>query len=327
MSASGPAPAIALSPKKRLCWCLAEYRGVARVCILLDPTRVIRAAVTDTSLTQQTETVYEPSTRRLPNLHSYLLWLWERRPFIWHLARTRIKARNYDTLLGQVWLVLNPVLMAAVWVLVRTVIRPVDEADLADTVTHIILGMFMFQYFSNMVSEGARSIISNRRMVLNMSLPRMVFPIADMFEALYGLVPTVLVYVLVQELFGQPFTWALLTFPVFVFLLTVFAFGMMLLLSTVTVFFRDTTNFIRYVLRLWMFSSPILYKVSEIPPNLLPYLQLNPLFPFFAAFEQMFDGKLPDVGYLFWATAWALTSLMIGAYFFLTREHEFAPRL
>ena len=73
-------------------------------------------------------TVYESTASGLPQLRPYLAELWGRRRFIWHLARTDLKAEHYDSAIGQVWVVLDPLLMAAVYFLLRTVVRPSGSA-------------------------------------------------------------------------------------------------------------------------------------------------------------------------------------------------------
>lgn len=269
--------------------------------------------------------VYEPISAGRQRLVPYLRDVARRRPFMWELARSDLKAEHYDTVLGQVWLLLNPLLMAAVWLIVREVIRPVGtEANRQDIVAHLIIGIFMFQYTAGLIGTGAMSVVSRKPMILNTPFPRAVFPIVDLTKAFVELIPTVAVYFALHVILGQPVTVYLLWFPVIVFLQTLFSFGLALLLGTVTVYVRDVANFIRYVLRLWMFCSPILYTVAEIPPHMLRWLQLNPLFPYFAAYENICDGVPPEPKYLLWGLAWGLAAFVAGAWIFLRKERDFA---
>ena len=70
-------------------------------------------------------TVYESTATGLPPLRPYFAELWGRRRFIWHLARTDLKAEHYDSAIGQLWVILDPLLLAAVYFLLRTVVKPV----------------------------------------------------------------------------------------------------------------------------------------------------------------------------------------------------------
>lgn len=273
-------------------------------------------------------TVYGPVGARIPRLRTYAGEIWLRRAFMRALIVTDLKAKHYDTFFGQAWLVLNPILQAAVWLLVREVIRPAgtDETR-SDIIAHLVLGLFMFQYMSGLVTSGVTAIVNRKRMILNTSFPRGLFIAVDLAKGLIELGPTMLVYLCLMVVLGQPFTWYLVWFIPITVLLTFFALGLMMGLGTLQVYFRDTQNFIGFIMRLWLFCSPILFKVSEIPDHLLPYLQLNPLFGFFAAYEQIFDGTAPDPKYLLWGFGWALLTCTVGGYAFLRKERDFATSL
>jgi teichoic acid transport system permease protein len=93
------------------------------------------------------------------------------------------------------------------------------------------------------------------------------------------------------------------------------------------VFFRDTGGFLPYITRIWLYVTPVLYFVHEIPPKLLVYLRWNPLYPSYGALEQIFRARFPSPVYLFAAGAWALGFFLVGSIVFLARERDFAVRL
>ncbi|MDZ7732383.1 MAG: ABC transporter permease [Acidimicrobiia bacterium] len=122
--------------------------------------------------------------------------------------------------------------------------------------------------------------------------------------------------------------WTLvLWIPVLIALLTVFGFGLATLVAPLAVAVRDTTNFLRFITRLWFFSTPIFYTVEQIPEGVLPFMSLNPLFPFFAMLEQMFETEPVSGVYVVWAACWALGTALAGTLLFLSRERGFAARL
>lgn len=270
--------------------------------------------------------VYEPTKTGLPPLRTYLRDIWDRRPFMWHLARTELKSRNYDTALGQLWIILDPLLMAAVYFMLRTVIRPVEGPDRNIFIDHLIWAVFFFQFTTKSLRQGAQSILGNKQMVLNTAFPRAIFPIVAVLIAFLDFVPMLLIYFCFHAVLGLPFGLSLVTLPLIIFLLAVFNLGCALLYAPLTVFFRDTTALLPYLTQVWTYVTPVLYMVSEIPPNLLPYLRLNPLFPFWAALEQVFLGEFPSPGYLLAGAAWSTAFFLTGAVVFLLRERDFAIR-
>lgn len=272
--------------------------------------------------------VYQRTRTGLPPLREYVGEIWRRRPFVWHLARTQLKAENYDTAAGQLWIILNPLLMAAVYMFVRTIFRPPSGMDQKDVIDHLIMGVFLFKFVSSSLMLGARSIYMNRQMVLNTAFPRAIFPIASTTQAFMELVPTMGVYFLVHWYLDQPFTDALVWMPVYLLTFTIFSLGLALFFAPLCVLYRDTAGIVPYLTKVWLFTSPVMYSVAEIPPNLLPYLEwLNPAFAWYAAFEQMFDGQMPDLKYLWMSLGWMTATFLAGAALFLFKERRFAARL
>jgi teichoic acid transport system permease protein len=270
-------------------------------------------------------TVYEPTVTGLPPLRRYWREMWNRRPFMWHLARTELKARHYDTVLGQVWILLDPILLAGVYFMLRSVVRPVGSAEERNyLIAHMIIGVCFYQYTARSLMMGSRSIVANQRMILNTAFPRAVFPVGAVLQSFLDLTPTILILFFVQVFLGQPFSLQLLWLPLVLGVLTVFCLGLAHLFGCLTVFVRDTAGFLPYVTQVWLYTTPVLYTIYEIPPAALPYLQLNPLFPFFAMFDSIFTGQPLSAVALFWAVVWAVSLFLVGTFSFLRKEREFA---
>ena len=272
-------------------------------------------------------TIYEPTVTGLPAMAPYLRGIWARRPFMWHLARTELKARNYDTALGQVWIILDPMLMVAVYYMLRSVVRPIGtELDRNFLIDHLIWAVCFFQFTSKSLRSGAQSILSNKQMILNTAFPRAIFPIVAVTIGFLDLMPTLVVYAIIHAILGLPFGISLAVLPLMLVLLTMFNLGCALLYAPLAVFFRDTTALLPYLSQVWLYMTPVLYTVGEIPPNLKPILQWNPLYVFWAALGEIFAGRMPSPGYVLASAAWAVAFLLGGAVLFLIRERDFAIR-
>ena len=276
----------------------------------------------------RTATVYEPTATGLPELRPYLAELAQRRRLMWHLARTDLKAEHYDTVIGQLWVVLDPLLTAAVYFLFRSVIKPPgSSADRAAILSHLVWAVFFFQYTNHAIMQGARSLLQGRQLILNASFPRVALPIVAILKSVLDFIPTVLVYFILHAILGRPFGFGLAFLPLIVLIQTVFNMGLGMMLAPLMVFYRDTGGFLPYITRLWLYITPALFTIAEIPPSLRSFLRWNPLYPFFGALEQVFAGNRPSMPYLLGATAWAVGFFLVGAVVFLAREREFAVRL
>ena len=242
-------------------------------------------------------TVYESTATGMPPLRPYFGELWGRRRFVWHLARSDLKAEHYDSAIGQLWVMLDPLLLAAVYFLLRTVVKPINSGPSRNAIiAHLVWAVFVFTFVSNSMMAGARSLLNGRGLILNASFPRAVLPITAIIKSLFDFLPTLFVYFVFHLVLGQPFGLSLITLPVIVVILTVMSLGLGLLFAPLMVFYRDTGGFLPYVTKIWLYVTPALYFVREIPPNLLVYLRWNPLYPSFAALEQIFNAQFPSAG-------------------------------
>jgi ABC-type polysaccharide/polyol phosphate export permease len=271
-------------------------------------------------------TVYESTATGMPALRPYLAELKSRRRFIWHLARTDLKAEHYDSAIGQLWVILDPLLLAAVYFLLRTVVKPIST-NRNGVLAHLLWAVFVFTYVSNTMMAGARSLLNGRPLILNASFPRVVLPLTSVVKGIFDFLPTMFVYFVFALVLGQPFGSALLMLPVILVIITVMTLGLCLLFAPAMVFYRDTIGFLPYITRIWLYVTPVLYFVHEIPPRLVPYLRWNPLYPSYAALEQIFNAHWPSPTYVIAASLWAVGFFFAGAIAFLAKERDFAVRL
>lgn len=275
--------------------------------------------------------VFEPQIRGLPKMRPYLRELWNRRHFAIEMARTNLKAQHFDTLFGQFWTVLNPLLLALVYYFVVSIISGgVDDftGGTGGYLAFLVGGLFLYYFTRNAMGQGAGSIVGGGGLLLNTAFPRMVLPLSSTFSALLMYLPTLVVYFVFHAVAGRPFTWALLALPLLILALTVFNLGLAMGAGALTVYFRDTSSFLPYLLRIWLYLSPVLWTLEQAPPNLRRFVLLNPLAPFLAAWQSItFDGQLPSALIVAACLGWAVASLAVGGWFFLSREREFAIRV
>ena len=270
--------------------------------------------------------VYEPHRIGLPPLRSYVQELWRRRQFVFELARMNLRAQHFNTTLGQLWLLLNPLLLALVYFTLITIVRGGSRGT--DFLAHLMLGLFAFRLVSTSVGDGARSVVSGGRLILNTAFPRTLLPLSSVLTAFMRFLPTVAVYAVMHAIAGLPVGPHLLwTIPILA-LFVVFGAGAAMVAATAQVYFRDLTNFLPYFTRIWLYTSPVLFYIDEIPSRLKPILALNPLYPLLGALSEVVNlGQNPSVGFLAAGFAWAVGVFVLGSLFFISREREFAVRL
>jgi teichoic acid transport system permease protein len=270
--------------------------------------------------------VYEPHRAGLPPLGGYIREVWRRREFAFELARTNLRSQHFNTALGQLWLILNPLLLGLVYFMLVEIIGRGNRG--IDFLAHLLLALFAFRLVSTAVSQGARSVVGGGRLILNSAFPRTLLPLSAVLTSFMLFLPTLAVYAIIHAMAGLPVTpqilWAI---PIVAMLLLVAA-GIAMLLATVQVYFRDLTNFLPYAMRIWLYASPVLYFAAQVPPKFKPILAANPLYPLLTSLSDAVNlGREPRPMLLLWGLGWAIGLFVIGALFFVSREREFAVRL
>jgi teichoic acid transport system permease protein len=274
---------------------------------------------------------YEPYRSGLPHLPTYLRELWRRREFAFETSKASMRGANTNTFFGQAWLVLNPLLLSMVYYLLVTVLSRSDATRGWEYFAHLTGGLFVFYFFQGSVANAAGSVVNAGGLVLNTSFPRLLLPLAAVRTGLLRFLPTVPVYLVFHLLAGNPWTLAtVLVAPVFLALLAVFAAGLASLFAALQVYFRDMTAFLPYITRIWLYASPVLWTVDMIENHRAAQAiaPINPLFALIGGYGQALQtGQVPSVQMWLLAVAWAAGSFVVGSWFFMARERDFAVRI
>lgn len=273
---------------------------------------------------------YTPHRAGLPPLVSYFRELWHRRGFAVEMSKATMRGANTLTFFGQAWLILNPLLLAGVYYMLVTIIRQRHDPSLF---LHLALALFAFNYVTNAATTGATSITGSGRLLINTAFPRLLIPLSSVRTAFFRFLPTFGVYLLFHLLFNRDY-WhpRMLLGAYFLLTMTIFGMGLAALLATVQVYFRDLRNFLPYLMRIWLYTSPVLWLPDMLEKFdnriLLTVAQINPMYAMLGGYADVMQiGTMPPA-YTYWTSAaWALGAATVGFLFFISREREFAVRL
>ncbi len=269
--------------------------------------------------------VYEPFCAGLPPLGAYLRSLWARRSFVAEFSRSELREQNYGSVFGQLWLVLNPLLLSGVYFLLIYIIGGQSDST---RYGHLTASLFLFYLVSNSLTGGVKSITAGQRLILNTAFPRIMLPISAMVIALFKFVPTLAVFFVMRTVLGLNYSWQMFWAIPVIFIALLMGLGMAILISCINVYFRDIASFLPYMTRSLLYLSPILYQASDLSDQLRSFEIANPIFYLLDAWSQvMVYAQAPDLFSLLHSLVWALAIFILGTYFFLSRERDFAVRL
>jgi ABC-type polysaccharide/polyol phosphate export permease len=237
-----------------------------------------------------------------------------RRRLIGYLVQADLHKKGADTLLGNLWWVIDPLLQMVIYVILVSVIFDRGGPDYP---LFIFSAILPWKWFTSSVNDGITSVSGAERLVRQIQFPKLVLPVAAVMAGVanfaFGLIP---LFALMLLFFRDRIEPTLLLIPVVAVVQLVFNLGVTILVAGLNVFYRDIANLARHVLRLWFYLSPALFSLEQLIhatekfPVIQRILTLNPWATLFTAYRSViYEGTLPD-----WVS---LGQVLVGSLVFL----------
>lgn len=259
-------------------------------------------------------------------LGRYLNETWRRRDFAIAMPLGELRAQNMDTVLGNIWHVMNPILLVAVYFIIFGLLLKVDRG-VNNFLPFLTIGVFSFHYSQKTMIAGAKSISSNEGLLRSFQFPRVLLPASTVIGQSLAFLPAVGIMLLIALATGEPLrpSWLILL-PVFA-LQALFNLGGTFVVARMADRFRDLQNVLPFIFRLLFYLSGVLYLVEEVLasyPTLLATFNFNP----FYVFLTLARGPLMDemsIAPVQWvsAVAWTAALLTVGFWYFRAGEHQY----
>ncbi len=238
-----------------------------------------------------------------------------RRRLIAYLVRADLKKTGADTLLGNIWWVVDPLLqMLVYWLLVSVILG--RGGDIKDFPLFIFAAILPWKWFDTTVRDGTHAVVGQERVIKQIYFPKLVLPLAASMSGIvnfaFGMVPLVGMMLLLYP--GHLSLWLILI-PVVAVVQLAFSTGLAILISAVNVFYRDVGNLMRHLMRFWFYLSPTLYGVSQVEsltnkhPLIGTWFAVNPWTYILNSYRDLiYYGRAPE---------WSALLVILGVSFFV----------
>ncbi len=259
-----------------------------------------------------------------PQLRPYIAELWARREFMVFVPYNDIRVQNIDTMFGQFWHILNPIMQVSVYWLVFGVIAKLDRGT-DNFIGFLLIGVFLFSLSSRVVTDSVRTIERYQGLIRTIDYPRALMPISTVIEHTMAFIPSAVVLMVAMPITGEQPTWRWLFFPVVLILQFSLNSGLALLAARAGHRVRDLSQVTQHFMRLMFYASGVLFDVSRFVDSdrLLKLFALNPFYDIIhtARWALMNDGLRMEA----WIglVAWAVVLPSIGFPVFLRAEHRY----
>jgi lipopolysaccharide transport system permease protein len=235
-----------------------------------------------------------------------------------------IKIRYKQSLLGGLWAVLQPLSVAIIFSIIFNLFINVST----DGIPHLIfyyVALFPWTFFSNSVTTGANSIISSLHLVTKIYFPREILPLSGIIAAMLDFTIAGLLYVVLAFLHGISVGPSLILLPWLIIIQFLFTSGIVLILATLNVYYRDIRFVVPLVLQIYMYSTPLIYPVSAVPESIRPFYLLNPMASILNAYRSILAyGVWPELTYLASASLVSIILFLVAYTFFSKAARSFA---
>lgn len=240
-----------------------------------------------------------------------------------------IKVKYRRSILGILWSVLNPLLMMVVIATVFSTLFGMKGKIGELTVPfHIyyLCGATIYNFISEATSTSMMSVFNAAPLIKKVYIPKYIFPLEKCLFSFVNLLFSLIAVIIVMLVSGVRFTFTALLFPVPIIYALIFSIGMSLLLSALTVFFRDIVHIYGVFLTAWMYATPIIYPVTILKdhPKLMMLMQLNPMYYYVEYFRDLIlYGTVPGLKNNLICLAFSFGMLIIGTAVFKSKQDKF----
>ncbi|MDQ5844931.1 MAG: ABC transporter permease [Acidobacteriota bacterium] len=249
--------------------------------------------------------------------------LWSHRELFAFLVWRDLKVRYKQTILGGMWVILQPLLMTLVFTIFLGKLVRV-ETGTTPYPLFLYAGLLPWTFFSNAVSSGSFSLLASSQMITRVYLPRLILPAAAVTVRLSDFLIASVVLIILMLYYGIPLGWQILLLPALILELALLALALSALLSALNVKYRDTGTALPVMLQIWMFASPIVYPRTLVPARWEWAYQINPLTGMIEGFRSAFLGLPINRQGLALSLLITVALLVFSMFVFRRLEDEFA---
>jgi lipopolysaccharide transport system permease protein/teichoic acid transport system permease protein len=188
--------------------------------------------------------------------------VWSRRRLIGYMVRADIKKRGVNTVLGNVWWVLDPLITMLIYVLVMTVIF---QRSTPDFPLFLLSAMVPFKWFTATIGSSTNAVIGKEGLIKQIVFPKIILPVtSDLSQVVSFLFGMLVLFGVLLVAYTSHLTIQVVWVPLIAVVQFVFVLGFTFMVSAITVFYRDVGIVIGHFMRLLFWISPILWSFNAV---------------------------------------------------------------
>jgi len=266
--------------------------------------------------------VHAPATVRIEPPHGWLdlrlAEVWEYRELLYFFVWRDIKIRYKQTVVGVLWVVLQPLLNMGVFTLFFGRLAKLPSDGLPYPVFYFA-ALVPWAYFSTSLSACTNVLVANQHVITKVYFPRLVLPLSAVCTALMDLAIGFVVMLVITLGYGFRPGPAILLIPLLVLLAQMTALAMGLWTCALNALYRDMGAIVPFVIQFLMLASPVAYSSTLVPPRWRALYHLNPMADVIDGFRWGVTGRGHGPGAMIFVAAGAVVVVLVGGLMFFQR--------
>jgi lipopolysaccharide transport system permease protein len=233
-----------------------------------------------------------------------------------------IKVLYAQTILGFLWALLLPLTQIFIFTVIFGKVARIDT----DGIPYFIfstVAIIPWTYISQSMTYSSQSLVTNQNILGKVYFPRLIFPLTPVFAKLVDFGISLLIILVVIVYYRVMPTWNILFFPLFVLMMISLSAGTGMILSAMAIRFRDVKHAMSFIIRMLMFTAPIVYSASTIPDKWRFLYSLNPIVGTIEGFRACLLGKPIPWVFIYPGIISSAAILIFGAFYFKRMEVVF----
>ena len=245
------------------------------------------------------------------------------------LIKTSVKkdigGKYKHSFLGVLWSFINPLLQIAVYAIIFPLIM---KNNIPNYTVFMVCGLIPWNYFATVINRASFTFIENGNIIKKVYFPREILPLSLVTSETINFLISTIIIICFTLAYGMGLTKYVLLYPLVLLVQYILLSGISLIVSSVTVYFRDLQHFIGVLLQLFFYATPIVYSVETIPENFRWILKINPMTYIIEGFRDIFYyHQIPDVKMLGIVLVIGILLCIVGYLIFNKLQKKFAEEL
>ncbi|MCM1263813.1 MAG: ABC transporter permease [Butyrivibrio sp.] len=241
--------------------------------------------------------------------------LFQYKDLIFLFVKRNYTTRYKQTILGPLWLILNPLLTVLLYTFVFGNIAGLST-DGSPQLAFYLASNAIWSYFAACLSQTSTTFTANSAMFGKVYFPRLTMPLSTVLTSGIDLAIQVIMLMVILAIYAVGGTFvnidaSILLIPILIFQIALLGLGCGIIISSLTTKYRDLAVLVTFGVQLWMYASPVVYSVSQIPEKFYSIYMLNPVAPIITIWRHAFLGS-GSIPLFYWGISWIVTLVILG---------------